>query len=145
GVGVRAAAGTRPGARCAACLARVASGVRVVARPCPGRVDLSETGDLVSPRIRQLLQHYVEPLLAARCDTLILGCTHYPFLKPLLRQMLPESVTLIDTGAAVARQLQRLLARCDLLARGVARDAVDWSRDTRDNLRNILPFSSLNV
>ncbi len=66
----------------------------------------------------QLLQHYVDPLLAAGCDTLILGCTHYPFLKPLLARMIPEHISLIDTGAAVARQLQRLLAERGLLAEG---------------------------
>ncbi|WP_200734923.1 aspartate/glutamate racemase family protein, partial [Pseudomonas syringae] len=144
-VGVLATTGTLQSARFAALLDRFANDVRVVTQPCPGLVELIETGDLVSPQIRQLLQHYVEPLLAARCDTIILGCTHYPFLKPLLREMLPESVTLIDTGAAVARQLQRLLTRSGLLASGVARDTVYWSSDIPDNFRKILPFLSQNV
>ncbi|WP_116896048.1 glutamate racemase [Pseudomonas syringae] len=144
-VGVLATTGTLQSARFAALLDRFANDVRVVTQPCPGLVELIETGDLLSPQIRQLLQHYVEPLLAARCDTIILGCTHYPFLKPLLREMLPESVTLIDTGAAVARQLQRLLARSGLLASGVSRDTVYWSSDIPENFRKILPFLSQSV
>jgi glutamate racemase len=138
-VGVLATTGTLQSARFAALLDLFASDVRVVTQPCPGLVELIETGDLHSQRIRQLLESYVEPLLAARCDTIILGCTHYPFLKPLLRQMLPESISLIDTGAAVARQLQRLLANNGLLSSGPARETMYWSSDDPDNFRKILP------
>ncbi|TFZ33556.1 glutamate racemase, partial [Pseudomonas syringae] len=93
-VGVLETTGTLQSARFEALLDRFANDVRVVTQPCPALVELSETGDLVSPQIRQLLQHYVEQLLAARCDTIILGCTPYPFRKPSLRHMLTESVTL---------------------------------------------------
>ncbi|WP_206362394.1 aspartate/glutamate racemase family protein, partial [Pseudomonas viridiflava] len=130
--------GTLQSARFAALLDGFASDVRVVTQPCPGLVELIETGDLQSPQIRQLLGRYVEPLLAERCDTVILGCTHYPFLKPLLQQMLPESVALIDTGAAVARQLERLLSANDLLASGPARETLYWSSDDPDKFRKVL-------
>lgn len=138
-VGVLATTGTLRSARFAALLDRFASDVRVVTQPCPGLVELIETGDLVSPAVHQLLWRYVEPLLEAGCDTIILGCTHYPFLKPLLRQMIPDSVRLIDTGAAVARQLQRVLARLELLACGPARETLYWTSDNPDNFRKILP------
>lgn len=138
-VGVLATTGTLQSARFAALLDRFANDVRVVTQPCPGLVELIEKGDLHSPQIRQLLTRYVEPLLAERCDTIILGCTHYPFLKPLLREMIPETVVLIDTGAAVARQLQRLLSRSSLLSQGPARETLCWSSDDPDNFRKILP------
>jgi len=138
-VGVLATTGTLQSARFAALLDRFASDVRVVTQPCPGLVELIETGDLDSQQIRQLLGHYVEPLLAERCDTIILGCTHYPFLKPLLREMLPNSITLIDTGAAVSRQLQRLLSQSNLLASGPARETLYWSSDDPEKFRKILP------
>ncbi|WQG58998.1 glutamate racemase [Pseudomonas sp. RTB3] len=83
-VGVLATTGTLQSAKFAALLDRFALDVRVITQPCPGLVELIETGDLVSPTISNLLRSYVEPLLAAGCDTIILGCTHYPFLKPLL-------------------------------------------------------------
>jgi len=87
-----------------------------------------------------LLAGYVEPLLAEGADTIILGCTHYPFLKPMLKQMIPDDISLIDTGAAVARQLQRLLAERNLLARGPARAAQFWTSADPLHFANILPI-----
>ena len=138
-VGVLATTGTLKSAKFAALLDRLAADVRVITQPCPGLVELIETGDLGSPALRQLLQRYVEPLLSAGCDTIILGCTHYPFLKPLLAQMLPPSIILIDTGAAVARQLKRLLGERDLLAAGEPEPAQFWTSGDVYHLRNILP------
>lgn len=138
-VGVLATTGTLQSAKFAALLDRFASTVNVITQPCPGLVELIETGDLHSEDLRTLLRGYVEPLLAAGCDTIILGCTHYPFLKPLLSQMLPPSIILIDTGAAVARQLQRLLDERGLLATGPARETQLWTSASPENFRNILP------
>ena len=138
-VGVLATMGTLQSAKFAALLDRFATDVRVITQPCPGLVELIEAGDLNSPALLQLLQGYVTPLLAAGCDTLILGCTHYPFLKPLLKQMVPEHISLIDTGAAVARQLQRLLAERNLLAHGPASEAQFWTSSDPLHLRKILP------
>ncbi|WLH91163.1 glutamate racemase [Pseudomonas sp. FP453] len=138
-VGVLATTGTLQSAKFAALLDRFATDVRVITQPCPGLVELIETGDLNSPALRQLLQGYIDPLLSAGCDTIILGCTHYPFLKPLLAQMLPPSIILIDTGAAVARQLKRLLGERDLLASGNPEPAQFWTSGDVYHLRNILP------
>ena len=77
--------------------------------------------------------------IAAGCDTIILGCTHYPFLKPLLAEMLPPTIILIDTGAAVARQLQRLLSDRELLATGNPPPVQFWTSGDPQHLRNILP------
>lgn len=138
-VGVLATTGTLQSAKFAALLDRFASDVRVVTQPCPGLVELIETSNLHSPQLRQLLAGYVEPLLAAGCDTLILGCTHYPFLRPLLAQMVPPEVILIDTGAAVARQLQRLLEQQHLLAAGPPAEVQFWTSASPENFRNVLP------
>lgn len=75
-VGVLATTGTLQSAKFAALLDRFATDVRVITQPCPGLVELIESGDLHSAELRALLQHYVEPLLANGCDTIILGCTH---------------------------------------------------------------------
>lgn len=137
-VGVLATTGTLQSAKFAALLDRFATDVRVITQPCPGLVERIESGDLHSPELRALLKHYVDPLLANGCDTIILGCTHYPFLKPMLKSMIPESISLIDTGAAVARQLQRLLAERDLLAEGPNRPVRFWTSADPASLRNTL-------
>ncbi|QTD32516.1 glutamate racemase [Pseudomonas fluorescens] len=137
-VGVLATTGTLQSAKFAALLDRFATDVRVITQPCPGLVERIEIGDLHSPELRALLKHYVDPLLANGCDTIILGCTHYPFLKPMLKSMIPDSISLIDTGAAVARQLQRLLAERDLLAEGPNRPVRFWTSADPASLRKTL-------
>lgn len=137
-VGVLATTGTLQSAKFAALLDRFATDVRVITQPCPGLVERIESGDLHSPELRALLKHYVDPLLANGCDTIILGCTHYPFLKPMLKSMIPDSISLIDTGAAVARQLQRLLAERNLLAEGPNRPVRFWTSADPASLRKTL-------
>jgi glutamate racemase len=109
-VGVLATVGTLESARFAALLDKYAGNVRIVTQGCPGLVEQIESGDLAGPRTRALVQGYLAPLLAEGADTVILGCTHYPFLAPLIGELAGSGIALIDTGAAVARQLVRRLA-----------------------------------
>lgn len=109
-VGVLATVGTLESARFAALLEKYAGGVEIVTQGCPGLVECVERGELDSPATRQLVAQYTAPLLRKNADTIILGCTHYPFLAPLIREVVGENITLIDTGAAVARELQRRVA-----------------------------------
>lgn len=139
-VGVLATTGTLKSAKFAALLDRFAGDVRVITQPCPGLVERIEAGDLMGSQTRTLLSGYVEPLLAEGCDTLILGCTHYPFLRPLLHQLVPDSVSLIDTGAAVARQVQRLLEAKGLLALGRTEPCRFWSSGDPAAMQEILPI-----
>lgn len=106
-VGVLATVGTLESARFAALLERYGDEVEIVTQGCPGLVELVELGKLRDTRTRELVARYTEPLIARGVDTLILGCTHYPFLAPLIHEVVGEKITLVDTGAAVARQLQR--------------------------------------
>ena len=138
-VGVLATTGTLKSAKFAALLDRFAADVRVITQPCPGLVEQIEAGELNSPRTRALLQGWVEPLLAEGCDTLILGCTHYPFIKPLLRELVPASVSLVDTGAAVARRLEQLLAERGLLAAEGEGGAQFWCSAAPEQLARVLP------
>jgi len=106
-VGVLATVGTLESARFAALLEKYAGRVRIVTQGCPGLVEVVERGDLHSVEARGLVERYTAPLLAAGADTFILGCTHYPFLAPLIREVVGEEISLIDTGAAVACELKR--------------------------------------
>ena len=137
-VGVLATTGTLKSARFAALLDRFASDVRVVTQPCPGLVECIEAGELQAPATRALLETFVQPLLAQGCDTLILGCTHYPFLRPLLAEMVPPGITLVDTGAAVARQLEAVLTARNQLADGESGTRF-WSSGDPRRLAAVLP------
>jgi glutamate racemase len=90
-----------------------ASGVRFEGQACIGLADQVEKGELHSPATAQLVRRYVEPLLEHGADTLVLGCTHYPFVQPLIeevvRSITSRPVAIVDTGEPVARQLVRLL------------------------------------
>ena len=96
-----------------------ATGVRFLAQACSGLADQVEQGELRSPKTAALVTRYVAPLIGQGADTLVLGCTHYPFLLPLIEQAARRAgareLVIIDTGEAVARQLQRVLAERGLL------------------------------
>ena len=83
---------------------------------CPGLVEQVERGDLDSFGTRALVQQYVRPLVDKGADTIVLGCTHYAFLEPLIREMAGRGVHVIDPAPAVARELRRRLAVGALLA-----------------------------
>lgn len=106
-VGVLATTGTLESARFAALLERYAGSVEIVTQGCPGLVEQVERGELGGDATRALVARYTAPLLARGADTLILGCTHYPFLATLIAQVAGPGITLVDTGEAVARQLGR--------------------------------------
>ncbi|BCK86320.1 glutamate racemase [Sideroxyarcus emersonii] len=105
-VGVLATVGTLESARFAALLERYGEEVEIVTQSCPGLVEQVEQGDMSSARTHALIERYTAPLLERGADTLILGCTHYPFLAPTIRRVVGDDVALVDTGAAVARHLQ---------------------------------------
>ena len=95
-----------------------ATGVTFIAQACNGLADQIEKGELQSRDTAALVQRYVAPLLAQKADTLVLGCTHYPFVEPLITKVAASvdgSVQLVDTGEPVARQLERLLNQHGLL------------------------------
>lgn len=98
--------------------ARYAENVEILGQACPGLVEQVEAGDLSGDKTRLLLERYVLPLLEKKADTLVLGCTHYPFLAPLIREIAGSGVAVIDSAAAVARQLRHRLEAGHLLADG---------------------------
>jgi glutamate racemase len=86
-----------------------ASQVRMLLQACPGLVELVERGDLAGPATRRLLEGYLRPGLDAGADTIVLGCTHYPFLAPQIAQIAGPGVTLVEPSEAIAHQLARVL------------------------------------
>lgn len=115
-IGILATGQTVDSAKFADLLYRHGQQARVLAQPCPGLADCVEQGDLNGQRPLALLNRYLQPLLAQKIDTLVLGCTHYPFLNSLIKQIISQEIMIIDPSAAVSRQLYRVLEKFDLLA-----------------------------
>jgi glutamate racemase len=115
-VGVLATSGTLKSAQFAALLGSYGRNITVVTEACHGLVECIERGELATAETRDLLMRYLEPLLQANADAIVLGCTHYPFVRPLIEEIVGQQITLIDTGAAVARQVQKRLGEVGLLA-----------------------------
>jgi glutamate racemase len=94
---------------------RFASDVNVLIAAPPGLVEAVEAGQADSPATAAILKQAVEPMLEQGADALVLGCTHFPFLRPALERIVQGRMHLIDSGEAVARQTVRVLQAADLL------------------------------
>jgi len=112
--------------RLASLLDRFSGDVKVIVQPVPGVVEHIEQADLDSPELRRMVEGYVRPMLDAGADVIVAGSTHYVFLRPLLAEIAPQ-VTLVETGAAVARRLMHVLDERGILAEGGAGEERFWT------------------
>ena len=108
-VGVLATQATFQGALYASVLERFARDVKIFENTCPGLVSQIEEGDLDSPETHRILVSAIQPMLAQNVDTIVLGCTHYPFVIPLIRKIAGPGVNVIDPAPAIARQTRCVL------------------------------------
>lgn len=108
-IGVLATPGTLRGELFRKTRERHAAHVRVIEQPCAGWVEQVESGDVRGAAAQALVRRDVAPLLAEGADALVLGCTHFPFLAPVIADMAGDGVQLIDPAPAVAAQLQRVM------------------------------------
>lgn len=108
-VGVLATPATFQGALYASVVERFASGVRILQDTCPGLVGQIEKGDLEGLNTKSILEKALLPMLTQNIDTVVLGCTHYPFVIPLIQKIAGTGVRVIDPAPAVARQAGRLM------------------------------------
>jgi glutamate racemase len=108
-VGVLATPATFQGALFASVVERFAEGVRVIPQTLPGLVERIEAGDLEGPQTQAIVSRGVGSLLARGIDTLVLACTHYPFVIPLISKACGGRARVIDPSPAIARQTARLL------------------------------------
>jgi glutamate racemase len=108
-VGVLATPATFQGALYASVVERFAASVTLLQHTCPGLVQQIERGDLDTPETRRILEDALHPMLERGIDTVVLGCTHYPHVIPLIQEIAGPDVRVIDPAPAVARQVDRLL------------------------------------
>jgi len=108
-VGVLATPATFQGALYASVVERFANGVELYQNTCNGLVQRIEQGNLSGDETRKILEDALQPMLEKNIDTVVLGCTHYPFVIPLIEEIVGENVRVIDPAPSVAKQAQRLL------------------------------------
>ena len=114
-VGVLATPTTFAGELYTSVVERFAKDVSLYTNTCPGLVERIEAGELDTPEIRVILEEVLHPMLAEGIDTIVMGCTHYPFVIPLIQSITGPDVYTIDPAPAIARQTRRLLEGNSLL------------------------------
>ena len=137
-VGVLATPATLASERYRSLIERFAGDIRIVAQPCAGLAEHIERGDLDGERTERLLRGFVEPLLAAHADVIVLGCTHYPLVAHIVQRIAGPGVAVIENGTAVAREVAR-----QLRLRGSARaletgSEVFWSSGPTQRIDTLL-------
>jgi glutamate racemase len=139
-VGVLATPATFQGALYASVVERFAHGVELLQNTCPGLVQQIEQGNLNGAETRRILEDALLPMLEKNIDTVVLGCTHYPFVIPLVQEIVGDNVRVIDPAPAVARQTGRLLEAGGLRNESDARGEVKfYTSGDPDTLRSLLP------
>jgi len=113
-VGVLATHATFQGELYSSVVERFAKDVKLIQDPCKGLVAEIENGNMDGKETREILENALKPMMDAGIDTIVLGCTHYPFVFPLIKEIVGVEVRLIDPSPAIARQVGRLLESYDL-------------------------------
>ncbi len=137
-IGVLATVGTLKSAQFAALLESYGRNVKVVTQACVGLVECIERGELDTPETKALIRQYTAPLLAEGADTIVLGCTHYPLVKHVIQEIVGDKISLIDTGAAVAKQLKCQLEEKGLLSTSQEKAEVHfWTNSEAENAEQV--------
>ena len=140
-VGVLATPATFQGALYASVVERFANGVELFQNTCPGLVQQIEQGNLQGEQTRRILEDALLPMLEKNIDTVVLGCTHYPFVIPLIQDIVGKGVRVIDPAPAVARQTRRLLDARGIRNSSSSRGDVSfYTSGDPEKLRSLLPL-----
>ena len=143
-VGVLATPATFQGELFASVVERFAEDVTVLPQTIPDLVERIEAGEIDTPETRSILSRAIQPLLDSGADTLVLGCTHYPFIIPILQELAGEGVKVINPSPAIARQALRLLTSNNLLAsKNEAGEVVCYTSSDPRSLTTMLPLVDL--
>lgn len=91
------------------------SDIKIIEQIGYNLVSLIESGQIQSKELKKLLRDYLIPMVEQGMDTLVLGCTHYPYLIPIIKEIIPDNIQIIDSGKAVAKQTKKILEQNNLL------------------------------
>ena len=111
---------------------------KIIEQVGTGLVQLIEEGNINSPEMTRLLQSYLKPMIDANIDYLVLGCSHYPYLIPQIKNILPDHIQIIDSGQAVAKQTQKVLLEKIGLSSSQTNEPIFYTNTNSKVLREIL-------
>lgn len=138
-IGVLATAQTVASGAVQQLMERFDSHAKIIVQGCPGLVEQVEHADLNSEKTALLLHKYLQPMLDAGADTIVMGCTHYAFLMPLIQKIVGPKITLLTSGLAVSKELKRRLRNDDLLNNSATRTKLDlYSNNPKANSVDII-------
>lgn len=116
--------------------------IKIIEQVGHNLVELIENGEIETQKMSQLLQTYLNPMIAANIDYLVLGCSHYPYLIPAIQKILPKNIKIIDSGEAVAKQTKAILLENNLLNTSKKNPTKIFITNTNPTvIENILGFS----
>ncbi|WP_419212509.1 glutamate racemase [Maribacter sp. X9] len=145
-VGVLATQGTLSSSLFHSTAKNHAAGITIVEQKGTGLVEMIENGELNSSKMYRTLEGYILPMLEKGIDYLVLGCTHYPYLIPLLKKMLPPNVKIIDSGQAVAKQTKAILEQKGLVTTSTEMGIHQFYTNGDEKvLKNFLLAANLNL
>ena len=140
-IGILATKGTLSSALFHETSKRYSRGKTVIEQEGKGIVELIESGQLHSNEMKKLLEKYLTPMLNNNIDCLVLGCTHYHFLTPILKQLLPKNVNVIDSGKAIARQTKIVLEKSKLLNKNETKaEHAFYTNGSREVMANLMDW-----
>ena len=138
-VGVLATTQTLAGQKFAKLVSTHAGDVEVLTQACPGLVEQVEAAAMTAASTRSLVEQYLRPMLDKGADTIVLGCTHYPFVADVIRDVAGREVTIIDSAAPVARELRRRLQVDSVLASDARRGSETfWTTGAPDLVQAVI-------
>ena len=117
----------------------------ITALPCPGLMEYVEKGELSGPGVRSCLEKLLKPCLERGVDAIVLGCTHYPFVRPLIREIAGENVQILDGGEGTAREMRRRIDVAGLLTDKTTRGEVIFENSSDDKSKIELCNRLLNM
>ena len=139
-VGVLATPATFSGELYNSVVERFAQGVEIYKDTCLGLVEQIEKGEFESKETRSILEHALKPMLENGIDTVVLGCTHYPFVIPLIKEIVGNEINVIDPTPAIVRQVGYVLTENNLISKTEGEKTVDiFTSGVKENIKIILP------
>ena len=143
-VGILATNGTLESTKFAALLEIYSGDIKFYTQPCPGLVEVIEQGKINDLSTKILIKKYLDPFIKNEVDTVVLGCTHYIFIRELIQEIIGPNVEVIDTGLAVAKQVKNKLESHSLQNNLKEKDYSIYTNSNNPNMKEIIKSTLIN-